>query len=189
MVAKPRSYKYLIGLGSNIGDRLRYLQSALELLERHAGKVLACSEIYESGAFGGVATAPFLNMAAICQSHLAPSDELTMLQRIEGQLGRIRAQRWGDRTLDLDILAIQDENGHSLEINSKHLQVPHVHLHERDFALLPAADVAPDWPVFGAATHADKGPYTNEFSSPACTTLSQMLQARNFRLPALQHTT
>lgn len=178
MVSAAKPYQYLLGLGSNLGDRMQFLQSALQLINRHAGQVCQTSHIYETAPFGNVATQPFLNMAIVCESHLEPEEELIMLLKIESQLGRVREKHWGDRTIDLDILAIRDGNGRSLAIQTERLRVPHAHLLERDFALLPAAEVAPDWHVY------EKNTLARELS-PADLNLNECLAARQFHLRAL----
>jgi 2-amino-4-hydroxy-6-hydroxymethyldihydropteridine diphosphokinase len=127
----------VIGLGSNIGDRKRTLSSSVAGL-RSLVTVTAVSALYESEAVGPPQP-DYLN-AAVRGTYTGtdPSGLLRSLLELERAHGRERRVRWGPRTLDLDILWISD-----LEVSLPELVVPHPHLHERGFALLPLLDVAP----------------------------------------------
>jgi 2-amino-4-hydroxy-6-hydroxymethyldihydropteridine diphosphokinase len=135
----------LIGLGSSIGDRLRHLAQALELLAHQLGAAVAISSIYETEPLGGVAKNRFLNGAAMFVTELAPLDTLAILHQVEDRLGRNRTQKWQDRPIDLDILLVRDQSGVCIVSNSSHLQIPHPAMLDRDFVLVPAAEIAPDW--------------------------------------------
>ncbi len=134
----------ILGLGSNCGDRVLHLQSAVAKI----GKIvvdLVCSPIYESAALLPEG-APlewditFLNMALCCKTILTPQQLLLEIKAIEKKLGRVERGHWGPREIDIDILAYDD-----LVINEENLIIPHAHLTARDFALIPLADIAPDW--------------------------------------------
>ena len=132
-----------IGIGSNIGDRRGTIESAVQQLDAAPGvTVTAVSTIIETAPVGSADQGPFLNAAVLVTTTLTPRGVLETCLRIEATHGRRRAAgtRWGPRTLDLDLLlfgpAIIDEPG---------LVVPHPRLHERGFALLPLAEIAPDW--------------------------------------------
>ena len=130
----------LIALGSNLGDRAATLNRAVELLRNTDGiAVRRNSRWHETEAVGGPAgQGPYLNGAALVETSLDPFALLRQLQRIEEELGRIRREQWGPRTIDLDLLLYD-----SVRINSPELTIPHARMAERKFALAPAAEIAP----------------------------------------------
>ncbi len=128
----------VVGLGANLGDRLATMREALRQLAAIA-RVEATSRVYETVAVGGPPQPPFLNAAALVAYDGTPIELLDSLQEIEARLGRVRAERWGPRVIDLDILWIE-----GLALDSERLVVPHARLRERAFALAPMHDVAPD---------------------------------------------
>jgi 2-amino-4-hydroxy-6-hydroxymethyldihydropteridine diphosphokinase len=138
-----------VGLGSNEGDRERHLVRALEALSRiDAVAVLRFSSLFDSAAVGPPQPR-FLNAVVALDCGLTPQRLLTILQRIEHDLGRRReGVRWGPRCIDLDILLWEAE-----VIADANLQVPHLELHKRRFALEPLAELAPDLrhPVLGTS--------------------------------------
>jgi 2-amino-4-hydroxy-6-hydroxymethyldihydropteridine diphosphokinase len=136
MPADPRR-SYVIGLGANLGDRLGTLKSAVLALQAH-GTVLAVSDLYESAAIGPPQP-DFLNAAVLLESSLGPQRLLVELLAVERAHGRERRERWGPRTLDLDLL---DSPG--VALNESNLTLPHPALLRRAFALRPLLDVAPD---------------------------------------------
>lgn len=142
-------HTYIIGVGSNLGDRWQILAAAEESLLQSGIAILAKSKIYETEPIGGVADRQFLNAAWRCSSSDRPSSILRKLQAIETALGRLRHQHWGNRTLDLDILLWKHANDAmdqpSRRHEAEHPTIPHPRLLERPFALIPAAEVAPDW--------------------------------------------
>lgn len=131
----------LISLGSNVGDSERYLRSAVEQLRRHEeiGDV-ALSRLHSTAPVGGPASQRvFLNAAARLTTSLGPLELFEVLLQIERSCGRQRGERWGPRTLDLDLL-LYDE----VVLHAPRLTVPHPRMAVRRFVLLPAAEVAPD---------------------------------------------
>lgn len=128
----------VIGLGSNMGDRLAHLREATARLGQHA-TVLATSPVYETAPVGGPPQGHFLNAALLVAFEGSPRALLDALLAIERSLGRIRLERWGPRTVDMDILWVD-----GLVVDEPGLTVPHPRLTERAFALLPMLDVAPD---------------------------------------------
>lgn len=132
----------VIGLGSNLGDRLANLDAAVQQLrgdrEVH---VLRRSPVYETEPAGGPPQGDYLNAAVLVVTALAGHEVLARALRIERGLGRERAveERWGPRTIDLDILWIEGE-----ALDEEGLTVPHPRLAERPFAVRPLLDVAPD---------------------------------------------
>lgn len=128
-----------IGLGANLGKRERTLRRAIELIKKiPAVKLLRVSSFYESEPWGVEGQPNYLNAAIKISTEREPLDLLDELQRIEAELGRIRREHWGARTIDLDILLIEGR-----EIFSERLIVPHKFLFERDFALIPLAEIFP----------------------------------------------
>jgi pantoate--beta-alanine ligase len=132
----------LLGLGSNLGERVANLRAALDELRGHSAlKLLRHSSLMESAPIGGPAEQRrYLNAAAVIETSLAPHDLMAVLLGIEGKLGRIRSEPWGPRTIDLDILLYGDQT-----IESPAAIVPHPRFAERRFALAPAAEIAGDW--------------------------------------------
>ena len=128
-----------IGLGSNLGDRLAYIQSALNYLAKNpAVKLIATSAAYTTAPEGYLDQPPFLNAAAALQTTLPPPDLLDALLAIEAAHQRRRRIHWGPRTLDLDMLLY----GQRL-LNTPSLSVPHPFLTERRFFLAPLCQIAP----------------------------------------------
>jgi len=131
-----------IALGSNLGDRRRHLESALDDLAATEGiEVRAISEYLETEPQGPPGQGPYLNAAAALRCEIEPRRLLNTMLAIEAARGRDRAgeQRWGPRTLDLDLLLFG-----SRIIDEPGLVVPHPRLHERPFVLVPLARIAPD---------------------------------------------
>lgn len=129
-----------IGLGSNVGDRTSMLRGALGRLAA-LGRVDAVSSLYETEPWGKTDQPLFLNAACALETDLGPEPLLRELLRIEAELGRERSpeSRWGPRSIDLDLL-LYDER----ELRLPGLVVPHPRLHERAFALVPLAEIAPE---------------------------------------------
>ena len=127
----------VIGLGSNLGDRLGFLQSAVQGLANY-GQIRGLSALYETAPLGP-AQPDYLNAALSLSTSLQPLELLSVLLELEQQAGRVRRERWGPRTLDLDLLFIANEIA-----NYPTLSVPHPELARRAFALLPLLDVLPE---------------------------------------------
>jgi 2-amino-4-hydroxy-6-hydroxymethyldihydropteridine diphosphokinase len=128
---------YVVGLGANLGDRRAALQSAVLALGAH-GRVVQVSDLYETAAVGPPQP-DYLNAAALLSSKLAPRALLGALLAIEKAHGRERRERWGPRTLDLDLLCSP-----GLVLSEPDLTLPHPELPRRAFALVPLLDVLPD---------------------------------------------
>ena len=134
-----------VGIGSNLGDREDHLRRAVELLAAEdAISVLASSQVRETEPVGPVAQGPFLNGAVRVETELAPRELLERLLAIEERLGRVRRERFGPRTIDLDLLVYEDA-----VVDEPGLTLPHPLLHERRFALEPLAELAPDLEIPG----------------------------------------
>ena len=128
---------YLL-IGGNLGDRAAYLQQALRQIEALCGSISCASSIYETAAWGNTNQPSFYNQAVKLITPLAPEALLEQLLAIELEMGRVREEKYGPRTIDLDILMIDDK----VEDTQK-LTIPHPQLHNRRFALLPLAEIAP----------------------------------------------
>lgn len=131
-----------IGLGGNLGDVATTLHAAFTALDAlPQTRLLRASRLYRTPAWGNVAQPDFLNAAALLETQLSAPDLLEALLDTERRFGRDRerGERWGPRTLDLDLLLYGDA-----VIDVPGLRVPHPHLHERAFALLPLVEIAPD---------------------------------------------
>ncbi|HUT35077.1 MAG TPA: 2-amino-4-hydroxy-6-hydroxymethyldihydropteridine diphosphokinase [Planctomycetota bacterium] len=137
-----------VGLGSNLGDRAASLREAVRRLGACQGiEVAAVSSLLETEPVGGPPGQPmFLNAAAHLRVALSPEDLLDRLLAVEDALGRVRAEHWGPRTLDLDLLLYEDR-----VVRTERLVVPHPRMHERRFVLQPLAEVAAEavHPVLG----------------------------------------
>lgn len=140
------TYLYLIALGSNLGDRTANLLIAIENIKNLLGPVVSQSSFYHTDPVGN-ADQEFLNAAVICKSNIHPEVIMPLLLDIESKLGRQRTIHWGNRTIDLDIIAIQDENGSPIEKHSPTLQIPHPRAHQREFVMEPCAEIAPKWKI------------------------------------------
>src|ERR1043165_9076214 len=133
-----------LALGSNLGDRSALLDAALSLLRLQPGiSVQTVSSYHETEPVGGPAgQGKYLNAACQIQTSLEPRNLLRVLQAIETQLGRVRTEQWGPRTLDLDLLLYGAEVLHIQEAGLE-LIVPHPRMHERGFVLGPLVEIAP----------------------------------------------
>lgn len=127
-----------LGLGANLGDRLATLQAALDDLAVGGFAVDTVSAVYETDPVGGPEQPAYLNAVAVGSTALAPMQVLALLQQIEARHGRVRAERWGPRTLDIDVLAYGD-----LVSDDERLTLPHPRAAERAFVLLPWAEADP----------------------------------------------
>ena len=137
-----------VGLGANLGPREVTLLRAADLLAAADGvEVVAVAQLRETEPVGLVEQPPFLNSAIAIDTSLQPRALLDLLLEIERSLGRVRVERWGPRTIDLDLLVYGDER-----VDEKGLHVPHPRLHERRFALEPLAELDPELEIPGLGT-------------------------------------
>jgi 2-amino-4-hydroxy-6-hydroxymethyldihydropteridine diphosphokinase len=135
---------YLL-LGSNLGNRQLFLNKAIALIENHIAPVSKISSIYETQSWGKTDAPDYLNQVVVVQTDLPAQKVLEKILTIEMELGRRREEKWGSRTIDIDILFYGQEI-----INEAALHVPHPELHNRRFTLEPLAEITPDFvhPVF-----------------------------------------
>ena len=131
-----------IGMGSNLGDSRQILQYAVQRL-KDLGQVQV-SRLYQSPPMGPQDQPYYYNAAAQLITSLEPLDLLDQLQLIEQEAGRVRLRRWGERTLDLDLLIYAEQ-----DIQNQRLTVPHLGLLERDFVIVPLLDIDADLIVKG----------------------------------------
>lgn len=126
--------RIVIGLGSNLGDRIGMLRAAVARLP----DVVARSPVYETAPVGPPQP-DYLNAAVLVEVAGTPLALFDSMLAIEVELGRVRRERWGPRTIDLDLLFIEGQT-----VRDPRLVVPHPHLHERAFALVPLLDLLPE---------------------------------------------
>lgn len=135
---KERAY---LSLGSSVGDKKCYLDTAIKKLNAVRGvAVKKVSSYIQTAPYGGVAKNSFLNCAAEVETFLSPELLLNEINRIEEECGRVRAVRWDDRTLDIDVIFY----GRQI-ISEENLTIPHPEYSKRDFVLVPLKEIAPDF--------------------------------------------
>ena len=129
-----------LGLGANIGDSVATIARALDLVEaRGIGRIVAVSSLWRTPPWGDVVQPDFRNACALVETRLAPHDLLRALKRIEADLGRTPAKRWGPRQIDMDILFHGEET-----CDDPDLTLPHRDMFHRAFVLAPLAEIAGD---------------------------------------------
>ena len=134
------SSRVYLALGSNLGDRGRHLQIAVDSLAAEPKvTVVAASSVYETDPVGGPDQGRFLNAVVALDTELGPRELLVVAQSLEDDAGRVRVEHWGPRTLDVDVLLVGDA-----VVSEPDLVVPHPRMWERGFVLAPLHDVAPD---------------------------------------------
>lgn len=127
----------VLSIGSNLGDRMAHLQGALDALALRVD-VIAASGIYETAPVGGPEQDNFLNAVVIVDTSASPHDLLALCQEIEASHDRVREVRWGPRTLDIDVIAIE-----GVVLDDPALTLPHPRAHERAFVCVPWLDADP----------------------------------------------
>lgn len=169
-IAKERRRMALLALGSNLtstyGNPVETLNHALHLFQLSGAMIRDISAFYRTPAFPEGSGPDFVNAAAAFEVPWNAAETLRMLHTIEAQMGRVRDKRWGQRTLDLDLIAIDDavlpdpethRRWRNLDLAAQQdaapdqLILPHPRLQDRAFVLIPLLDIAPDWvhPVLG----------------------------------------
>jgi 2-amino-4-hydroxy-6-hydroxymethyldihydropteridine diphosphokinase len=127
-------------LGSNMGEREEYLQNASELLATEIGVIQKESKIYESVPWGVENQSNYLNQVLEIRSELSAEEVLERVLQIEDKIGRIRNEKWGERIIDIDVLLFNDSI-----VEKDGICIPHIHLHNRKFVLIPLNEVAPSF--------------------------------------------
>jgi 2-amino-4-hydroxy-6-hydroxymethyldihydropteridine diphosphokinase len=131
-----------LALGSNLGDRLAVLITAVRLLGERGVDLDRCSSVYETEPQGKVDQPAFLNMVIRVQTLHDPAALLALMHEVERALGRERRERWGPRTIDIDLLLYRDQ-----VMLTESLQVPHPRMLQRAFVLVPLIELGPDLPL------------------------------------------
>lgn len=141
-----------IGLGSNLDDPVEQVKKGLHALQdMPETSCIMCSSLYRSEPLGPSGQPAYINAVAMLETELTADELLSHMQRIENRHGRVRNnERWGPRTLDLDLLLYGEE-----EISSIDLTVPHPGLYEREFVLYPLYEVAPHLKIPGVGSFKD----------------------------------
>jgi len=140
----PRAF---LGLGSNLGDRAGHLLRALASVP----DLVAVSPVYETDPLGGPGEQrSYLNLVAQLDTSRSPRELLALCRDLESAAGRVRVERWGPRTLDVDVLWV---DGHTVADDD--LEVPHPRMWERRFVVAPLADLAPDLVTHGRLQDAE----------------------------------
>lgn len=132
--------KYYLHLGSNSGDRLQMLSSAIQAIESKIGKVVDKSSIYETEPWGLKEQEDFLNQALIVDSNHSVDEVFTITKEIEKDLGSAKTVQWGPRAIDIDILYADH-----LVLDTPSLKIPHPQLYNRNFVLIPLMEIAGDF--------------------------------------------
>jgi 2-amino-4-hydroxy-6-hydroxymethyldihydropteridine diphosphokinase len=130
--------KVFLSLGSNLGNRTENLLMAQKLIEEKIGKIRSKSSIYETAAWGITEQTAFLNQVLEIETIFSPIAVLHLVLKIEKNMGRIRKIKWGERSIDIDVLYYNNEI-----IATENLIVPHPFLQERKFVLVPLCEIAP----------------------------------------------
>jgi 2-amino-4-hydroxy-6-hydroxymethyldihydropteridine diphosphokinase len=128
---------YLL-LGSNLGNRTKHLALARQEISRAVGRIITQSSIYKTAAWGKTDQPDFYNQVVVVATSLNPHQALKSVQKIEHSFGRNRAEKWGARTLDIDILFWGDSI-----LQAEDLIIPHPEIEKRRFTLIPLAEIAP----------------------------------------------
>jgi 2-amino-4-hydroxy-6-hydroxymethyldihydropteridine diphosphokinase len=140
----------VLSIGSNLGDRLGYLQSAVTGLGDYLAGPRSVSAVYETAPWGGIEQPAYLNAVVIVTGDRSPGQWLELAHVLEQAAGRTRETHWGARTLDVDIIAINE-----IRSADATLTLPHPHAHERAFVLVPWLDVDPEASLPGHGRVAD----------------------------------
>lgn len=144
------SPRAVLSIGSNLGDRLGYLQSAVTGLGDYLAGPRSMSPVYETAPWGGIEQPAYLNAVVIVSGNRSPGQWLELAHVLEQAAGRARKTHWGARTLDVDIITVDE-----LRSEDATLTLPHPHAHERAFVLVPWLDVDPEASLPGHGRVAD----------------------------------
>jgi 2-amino-4-hydroxy-6-hydroxymethyldihydropteridine diphosphokinase len=134
----PEPRTVVLALGSNLGDRMDYLQGGIDMLDHDGLTAAAVSGVFETKPVGGPDQADYLNAVLLASSSLPAREILARCAAVESAAGRMRTVRWGPRTLDIDIITCGQE-----QMSDADLTLPHPRAHERAFVLAPWLDVQP----------------------------------------------
>ncbi len=132
-------YTTYILLGSNLGNSIKYLSDAILEIEYKLGTISSKSSLYQTAAWGNLDQPDFINQVIELKTSLSPANLLKAILKIENVLGRQRIEKWGSRTIDIDILLYEDQI-----VNTANLVIPHPYLSVRRFSLMPLSEIAPN---------------------------------------------
>lgn len=141
LLTSPKGEELYLSLGSNLGDREDMLRRAIALIEERVGAVQRVSSFIETEPWGFESEHPFLNAAVMVRTTLSPIECLDRTQQIERELGRKKKSKGGkyhDRPIDIDLLLYGD-----LKLSTPRLTIPHPHMYERDFVMIPLREILP----------------------------------------------
>ena len=142
--------KAALGLGSNLGDRAAHIAEACRHLAQNPKvRLLSVSALYETAPWGMTEQGPFLNACAAMETTLEPKPLLEFCLATERLMGRVREERWGPRIIDLDILIYG-----AAVVKEQHLTIPHPHMAERGFVIVPLAEIWPEALIGGRSAKA-----------------------------------
>ena len=133
------SHTAFVALGSNLGDREENLHCALELLTQNGIEIVKVSKFIETEPYGVIDQPRFLNGVCQVKTVLKPLELLRLLLAVEKEMGRVRLRHWGERNIDLDLLLYED-----VIMDTEELRLPHPDMANRDFVMLPLAEIAPE---------------------------------------------
>ena len=146
MSSELSPHRATLGLGGNIGDPVAAMCKALAGLDRRGDcRVLAVSRLYRTPPWGKTDQDWFFNACALIATDLSPTALLDACLSVEREMKRERVERWGPRTIDIDVLTYDD-----VRLTGETLQIPHPRMTQRGFVLMPLADIAPDLMVEGS---------------------------------------
>ncbi len=150
MVGAQEWHRATLGLGGNIGDPVAAMAAALQRLDtREDCRVVAVSRLYRTPPWGKTDQADFYNACAAVETRLSPEALLDACLEIEREMKRVRIERWGPRTIDMDVLTYD-----GVESRTDRLEIPHPRMSERAFVLMPLADIAASMLVNGRSVAA-----------------------------------
>jgi 2-amino-4-hydroxy-6-hydroxymethyldihydropteridine diphosphokinase len=137
-------HQVVLSIGGNLGDKELLIKKAVALLGK-TGAITSVSSIYETEAWGSISEGNYLNQALVVLTERAPKDFLEQAQKIEIELGRTRGEKWGNRTMDVDLIYYD-----AIIYQDEKLIIPHPLMSERKFVLVPLVEIMPDFihPVF-----------------------------------------
>ncbi len=140
-----KEYECYLSVGSNLGDRAKYIRQAIEYVGASDKiQLKSVSSLYETPPWGNINQPSFLNGAFSLVSTISPQELLGLCQSVEQSLGRVRHEHWGPRTIDIDLLYID-----GMRLNTPELVLPHPYMLERAFVLVPLVEIAPDLLIDG----------------------------------------
>jgi 2-amino-4-hydroxy-6-hydroxymethyldihydropteridine diphosphokinase len=133
-------HRIYLGLGTNLGERARNLDTARKKIEAEVGTCIQASSLYASAPWGIPDQPVFLNQVICVESSLSARKTLETILRIERDMGRLRLKKWGQRLIDIDILFYDNDI-----VCEESLRIPHPFIPQRNFVLVPMAEIAPDF--------------------------------------------